>query len=101
MVSEGGDELLLTGTATGWEDNGANDKVESGQFNKYYYNELTGYKLKWKDAATENENYSGKEYKILYNTPDCANQGCVILEGFDLSDGQANSVNGWKFEVIA
>ena len=101
VSASSGDELLFTGTATGWEDNGANDKVESGTLSSYDYNELTGYKLKWKSTAVGYEDYSGKEYKILYNTPKCTNQGCVILEGFDIADGESNSVNGWKFEVTA
>jgi len=112
-----GDEIFLAGTASAEEDNGGNDKIESPSLNSYDYNSLTGYNLRWLKTSAGYEDYAGKSYTILYNTPKCVNHGCVILQGFDITDSslvkvqsndnssQAQSsqsiVKGWTFEVYA
>ena len=103
-INDEGDEVFLTGTASGQDENGANDKVESAHLNSYDFNDLTGYKFRWTETSEGYEDYAGKSYTILYNTPKCENQGCVILSGFNIPECENCSqpiVKGWEFEVYA
>jgi hypothetical protein len=90
----------LTGTASGEEYNGGNDKVESSAFNSYDFDDLTNYKFRWTETSEGYEDYVGESYTIRYNNP---NEG-VILNGFNIPECENCTqpvVKGWNFEVYA
>jgi len=96
-------QLILSGTASADDENGNNDKVESSDLDSFTYDALTGSYLKWTGTSPGYEQYVGQSYKILYNVPKCGDNGCLILQGFDItscSDCEDSSiVNGWTFEI--
>ena len=96
-------QLIISGTASADDDNGNNDKVESSDLNSFSYDALTGSYLKWTGTSPGYEQYVGQDYKILYNVPKCIDNGCVILQGFDITScsecGDSSIVDGWTFEI--
>jgi hypothetical protein len=96
-------QSILSGTASADDDNGNNDKVESSDLDSFNYDVLTGSYLKWTGTSPGYEQYAGQDYKILYNVPKCIDNGCVILQGFDITScsdcADSSIVNGWTFEI--
>jgi hypothetical protein len=96
-------QSILSGSASADDDNGNNDKVESSDLNSFDYDKLTGSYLKWTGTSPGYEQYVGQDYKILYNVPKCIDNGCVILQGFDITAcsecADSSIVDGWTFEI--
>ena len=89
-----GENILYSGTAyQSWEDDGS-DYVSSTVFSNS--DDLTDYTLWWLSGP-----YAGQSYYIDSWSDGCWNpEGCVLLDGFDVTTRQpGNEVNGWRFVI--